>query len=160
VLLDCLSDYRLDAGVKPCGARCAVFRQKARDVVVVCRRLPQQHPHASAFDTNLMCDGVDIGPAACRQRGQSRQQIAPTRRLCPLLVAVKLFVRLAVRGRPDHFVGRKADPRRVRGYDCAGFVAEQDGIRPEWLVDTPTLAGVLDLDAGDQAPLHVAAPRS
>ncbi len=106
-----------------------------------------------------MCDGVDIGPAACRQRGQSRQQFAPTRRLCPLLVDVKLFVRLAALGRPDHFVGGKAGPRRVRGHDCAGFVAEQYGVRPEWLVDTPTLAGVLDLDAGDQAPLRVAAPR-
>jgi hypothetical protein len=59
---------------------------------------------------------------------------------------------------PHSFVSRKADSRRVRGHKCTGFVAEQYGVRPEWLVDTPTLAGVLDLDAGDQTSLHVAAP--
>jgi hypothetical protein len=76
-----------------------------------------------------------------------------------LRVAETSLVHRLARRVSDAFVRGKSNLRGGRRYDFAAIVAEQHGIRPEWHVNAPALAGVLDLDSRDEALLHVAARR-
>jgi hypothetical protein len=157
MLVDRLCEDRLGIGTQPLRPWLALSRQEGRNVPVARHRLPQQRPHTPAFDSEFLCDGVHIGPAAGRPPGQCRQEIAPARGLSPLRIAEPALIHHPHRWAPDAFVSGKTNPRGICRHDFAGVVAEKHGIRPERPVNAPAPAGMLDLDAGDEALLHVAA---
>ena len=157
MLVDCLRDDCLNAGAQSLRPWRALSRQEGCDIAVARRSLPQQRPYTPALDPEFLCDGVHIGLAAGGSAGQRREKIAPARGLGPLRVAETSLIHHPRCRTPDVFVSGKANPRRCRRHDFAGVVAEQHGIRPERPMNAPASAGMLDLDASDEALLHVTA---
>jgi hypothetical protein len=157
VLVDRLRDDCLDAGAQPLRPWPALSRQEGRDIAVARRRMPQQRPHTPALDPEFLRNRVHIGSAPGRPPGQRRQEIASARGLSPLCIAEAALVDDSQHRAPCVCVSGKTNPRRIRRHDFASVVTEHNGIRPERPVNPPAPAGVLDLDAGDEALLHVTA---
>lgn len=152
VLLDAVRDDRLDRGIQALGAELASGGQERLDPEAGLR-LPKQREDVPPLQTEFFRNLIDVDAATAWKAGETRQQIEPSGGFGPLGIGVMELV-LRIPRQAERDVVGKADLCRVHRYQLTRLVAQKHSIRTERALDTPTAAGMLHRDPGNDALLH------